>query len=122
MNTVSVPHGIRVAAVRGIIVRGIMSRGIMLILPILMTHAFSIQTLSAQPLPSRALESQSPTSYVPDRKNFQDWLQFIHPSDEERSFEKVGWRGQFWPAVQEAKRLGRPILLWTMNGHPLGCT
>ena len=36
--------------------------------------------------------------------------------------ERIGWRNEFWPAVEEARRLGRPILLWTMNGHPLGCT
>lgn len=47
---------------------------------------------------------------------------FIRPSADELSFEDIGWRNAFWPAVQEARALGRPILLWTMNGHPLGCT
>lgn len=66
--------------------------------------------------------AQSETSYVPSRENFVDWLKFIRPSEQELAFERVGWRSKFWPAVQEARRLGRPILLWTMNGHPLGCT
>jgi len=47
---------------------------------------------------------------------------FIRPSADELSFEDIGWRNAFWPAVEEARALGRPILLWTMNGHPLGCT
>ncbi len=59
---------------------------------------------------------------VPDATNYRRWIEFITPSEEERSFERIGWRHQFWPAVEEARRLGRPILLWTMNGHPLGCT
>ena len=68
------------------------------------------------------LFAQSTASYTPDRKNFDKWVEFIRPSKDELSFERVGWRNQFWPAVEEARRLGRPILLWTMNGHPLGCT
>ena len=50
------------------------------------------------------------------------WAAFIRPSEDELSFERIGWRNAFWPAVEEARELGRPILLWTMNGHPLGCT
>lgn len=66
--------------------------------------------------------AQDETSYTPSPRNFQKWLEFISPNEDERSFERIGWRNQFWPAVEEARRLGRPILLWTMNGHPLGCT
>ncbi len=66
--------------------------------------------------------AQDDVSHVPDAKNYRDWVEFIQPSEDELSFEKIGWRNQFWPAVEEARRLGRPILLWTMNGHPLGCT
>lgn len=46
----------------------------------------------------------------------------IRPTADETAYRTIGWRNQFWPAVQEAQRLGRPILFWTMNGHPLGCT
>lgn len=60
--------------------------------------------------------------YVPNAKNFDRWVKFIRPNSRELSFEQIGWRNQFWPAVQQARELGRPVLLWTMNGHPLGCT
>ena len=59
---------------------------------------------------------------VPDASSYRALLAFIQPSAEEASYKEIGWRNEFWPAVQEAKRLGRPILFWTMNGHPLGCT
>ena len=60
---------------------------------------------------------------VLDKKGGLDrWLNFIRPSKKELAYEQFGWRNRFWPAVEEARRLGRPILLWTMNGHPLGCT
>lgn len=59
---------------------------------------------------------------TPDATNYQELLKFIQPDAKETAYREIGWRNQFWPAVQEAKRLGRPILFWTMNGHPLGCT
>ncbi len=58
----------------------------------------------------------------PTANNFRSWLKFIQPSAQELRYKEIGWRNEFWPAVLEAKKLGRPVLLWTMNGHPLGCT
>lgn len=46
----------------------------------------------------------------------------ILPSAAELEFKALGWRTVFWDAVKEAQRTDRPILLWAMNGHPLGCT
>jgi hypothetical protein len=59
---------------------------------------------------------------VPNGGNYQHWLKFIQPDAREQAYKEIDWRNKFWPAVEEARKLGRPILLWTMNGHPLGCT
>ena len=67
-------------------------------------------------------QTPAPETLEVGPENFAAWAEFISPNDKERSFEKIGWRNKFWPAVEEARKLGRPILLWTMNGHPLGCT
>lgn len=61
-------------------------------------------------------------SQGPGPDNFEHWLRFIQPSPEERAWEAIGWRNELGPAMEEARRLGRPILLWTMDGHPLACT
>ena len=66
--------------------------------------------------------AQPPAAETPGPDNLDAWLAFIRPTAAERRYEEIGWRNSFWPAVQQAKELGRPILLWTMNGHPLGCT
>ena len=58
----------------------------------------------------------------PNAENYRQWLKFIQPDAKEQAYKEIDWRNHFWTAVQEAKQLGRPILLWTMNGHPLGCT
>lgn len=76
----------------------------------------------AAALPTPVPQDRAPRSQTPDAKNLDDWADFIRPSDDELKYEAIGWRNQFWPAVEEARELGRPILLWTMNGHPLGCT
>jgi hypothetical protein len=65
---------------------------------------------------------QSPAIPVPTANNFRQWMEFIEPDATETAYRNIAWRSEFWPAVQEAKALGRPILFWTMNGHPLGCT
>lgn len=66
---------------------------------------------------------QSPQS-APElmHDNLDKWLEFVQPADSEQKYREIGWRNALWPAVQEARKLGRPILFWTMNGHPLGCT
>ncbi len=65
---------------------------------------------------------QGPEAPVPDAGNLRQWLTCVRPAAHEELYREVGWRNALWPAVLEARRLGRPILLWTMNGHPLGCT
>lgn len=63
-----------------------------------------------------------PTGLRPTAENFTEWLTFIQPAASEQAYREIGWRNALWPAVQEARQLGRPLLFWTMNGHPLGCT
>lgn len=65
---------------------------------------------------------QSPAAPAPTAANFQEWLTFLQPAAREQVYREIGWRNALWPAVLEARQLGRPLLLWTMNGHPLGCT
>ncbi|MFT4710695.1 MAG: hypothetical protein ACI8Q9_001826 [Planctomycetota bacterium] len=100
----------------------------MLYLPLfLAVAAFSSPPLAAQELrvdegPGADAAVDLIDSQVLGAENFEALAELIRPSDDERKFEDVGWRNEFWPAVLEARELGRPVLLWTMNGHPLGCT
>ena len=54
--------------------------------------------------------------------NLARWVEFIRPSPDELSWQKVRWHGSLSAAAEEARELGRPVLLWTMNGHPCGET
>jgi hypothetical protein len=54
--------------------------------------------------------------------NFGRLRDAIRPSHSELAFLEIDWRDSFFGAVNEAQKTNRPILLWVMNGHPLGCT
>jgi hypothetical protein len=45
----------------------------------------------------------------------------IRPSADEDPFATIPWLTSLWAAREEAAKLGKPILLWEMDGHPLGC-
>ncbi len=46
----------------------------------------------------------------------------IKPAKGEDPWADIPWRTDLWAARKQAAREGKPILLWEMDGHPLGCT
>ena len=54
--------------------------------------------------------------------NYRQWLAFLRPTGEELSWRQVRWHHSLSGAAAEARQLQRPVLLWTMNGHPCGET
>ena len=65
-----------------------------------------------------------PASSVPDlgRQELSYWRKQILPAESELAWMKIPWRPSFAEGIIEARAQGRPLLLWVMNGHPLGCT
>jgi hypothetical protein len=72
------------------------------------------------------VEGQQPSARWPapalDDQNYREWLAFIRPRESELRWRKVRWHTTLSGAATEARQLQRPILLWTMNGHPCGET
>jgi hypothetical protein len=71
-----------------------------------------ISLVAASALPAQELTQQS---YV-------KWRDYILPASRELDWLNIPWRNNLWEAAIEANQKQKPILLWTMNGHPLGCT
>jgi hypothetical protein len=46
----------------------------------------------------------------------------IKPQPGEDRWADIPWLTDLWQARQLAARQGKPVLLWEMDGHPLGCT
>jgi hypothetical protein len=57
-----------------------------------------------------------------DSASLDHWRALIVPPPSECAFESIGWKAAMWPAVVEAQREDKPVLLWAMNGNPLACT
>jgi hypothetical protein len=52
---------------------------------------------------------------------FAKLLAAVRPCAGEDEFDKVPWLTSIWDAREKAAKAGKPILLWEMDGHPLGC-
>ena len=56
-----------------------------------------------------------------DPAKFQTLHSLIKPRAAEEKWAQIPWLASLWEARQRAAREGKPILLWEMDGHPLGC-
>ena len=52
---------------------------------------------------------------------FEKLQSLIRPANEDAAWMQIPWNSSLWAARQQAAREGKPILLWEMDGHPLGC-
>lgn len=50
------------------------------------------------------------------------WRNHIVPAGEDLNWQKIPWLTTFADGIKAANDADKPLLLWTMNGHPLGCT
>jgi hypothetical protein len=61
-----------------------------------------------------------------DAQETQDWRELhnlIASEEGERAWElEIPWRIDLLQARRQAEESKRPIFLWEMDGHPLGCT
>src|SRR5262245_47300856 len=72
--------------------------------------------------PTQAQQAKPVSWPVPtlDDKTYKHWLDFVRPGPDDLKWKKIPWRNDLLAAVQEAKALERPILLWSDQGNPLG--
>ncbi len=55
-------------------------------------------------------------------ENYDVWREHILPTATELAWQEIPWLTTFKDGVLAANTEQKPLLLWTMNGHPLGCT
>jgi len=55
------------------------------------------------------------------QSEFDSLRKDLTPSEAE-AWQLVPWKVDLLAARDEARESKRPIFLWSMNGHPLGCT
>ena len=57
-----------------------------------------------------------------DAKRFQALHQAVTPRPEAERWTEIPWQPDLAAARQKAAREQKPLLMWIMDGHPLGCT
>lgn len=45
----------------------------------------------------------------------------IVPDESQEAWTQIPWSTNLWATRQRAVAEGKPIFMWAMNGHPLGC-
>ena len=45
----------------------------------------------------------------------------IKPRPEETRWERIPWQVDLWDARRKSALEGKPIMLWEMDGNPMGC-
>ncbi len=86
--------------------------------PLVLVALLALAPGSGDAVPQEPLAVQPPLS----TETFDEQRALVLPSDEELAWMVIGWRASLWEGVIEAQASEKPILLWAMNGHPLGCT
>ena len=64
-------------------------------------------------------QSSKPTA-LPELE-FTNLMKVVPPAASEDPFMQIPWETNLWQARIKAAKEGKPILLWEMDGHPLGC-
>ena len=91
-------------------------------------HRMSLLAAVAGLLPSGFLAGQTPEGPPAKAKvelndqNYAAWRKHILPDTGELAWQEIPWQTTFKDGIVAADTAGKPVLLWTMNGHPLGCT
>jgi hypothetical protein len=58
----------------------------------------------------------------PFKQSHAELHALIKPQAAEEAWSQIPWMASLWEARQKAAAAGKPLLLWEMDGHPLGCT
>jgi hypothetical protein len=94
----------------------------------LIRHRVGLLAAITALVPASPLAGQTPEGPPAKAKvelndqNYAEWRRHILPDTGELAWQQIPWATSFKDGIVAADAAGKPLLLWTMNGHPLGCT
>jgi len=84
--------------------------------------AFAMAFGLAGALPSQTSKPAGDSLSI-EAQDFDAWRAWLLPSAKESAWAtSIPWLPSFAEGIHEADEQAKPLLLWVMNGHPLGCT
>ena len=91
--------------------------------PALLPLLASLVAPVAQDVEDAPLMEVAPTITLAERtEELAQWRAHLRPASDELAFEQIDWMPDFAQGLRRADAEQKPLLLWVMNGHPLGCT
>ena len=54
-------------------------------------------------------------------KDLDSLKTLVKPRVEETKWEEIPWMVDLWDARTKAAQTGKPLMLWEMDGNPMGC-
>lgn len=81
---------------------------------------FAVLAVSALGFASRLNGNATAAPSLTDAE-FATLMKTVRPAPGEDDFATIPWQTSLWAAREKAAKEGKPILLWEMDGHPLGC-
>jgi hypothetical protein len=85
-----------------------------------MKRMISESVLAAMLLLPFASVTRGAEALTPEQ--FKQVRALVKPDADEEKWAQIPWLSSLWDARKQAAKEGKPILLWEMDGHPLGCT
>ena len=86
-----------------------------------MTYLASRRCLLAPVVVLVATLTAAKASEPISRVQFKQLQTVIKPGPAEDKWAQIPWMTDLWEARRRAAALGKPILAWEMDGHPLAC-
>lgn len=83
---------------------------------------------AVEPVGHAAADSAAPAAEVAStpialtHETLPAWRAYILPDADDLAYASIPWHVTFADGMEAARAEGKPLLMWAMNGHPLGCT
>ncbi len=90
----------------------------LLFLAVAISRVVDFRQAYAQPAEPKSLAADIELS----DQNYLAWRDHILPQNSELDWQQIPWLTTFKDGILTANQADKPLLFWTMNGHPLGCT
>ena len=66
-------------------------------------------------------EAQKNTPLV-TLETLTEFVESVVPGEDELAWRSIPWRPTLFDGLRDGAAAKKPVLLWAMNGHPLGST
>ena len=87
----------------------------------LLSICFLAAVLPSQEATTDASDLSKVTPPQISEARFGELMELLTP-DADAPWRSIAWRIDLLAAQREAAAARKPLFLWTMDGHPLGCT